>query len=283
MSLIVDQFDRMVTASAAGGQIGWEQIAESGFLDLLVPEEAGGAGLPISEAFPLALLLGRRGIDLPVVETMIGRALLGADAPTGMMVLSDRRPWRDAVAQRALVVVGSVGRSSLMGWEVRAQQTPARLTTIAAASMAARMAGTMQAVTDMTIHYALVRKQFGREIARFQAVQQQIAVMAEETAAAAMAASASFRGELEDFSENRAAVAKLRACQAAEQVSSIGHAVHGAIGVSREYVLGRHTAQLRSWSMAFGGRSYWEARLGASVLRGQGGFLDAIRFAPVGN
>jgi acyl-CoA dehydrogenase len=40
------------------------------------------------------------------------------------------------------------------------------------------MAGAMERLVDMTVEYALSRRQFGREIGKFQALQQQIALMA---------------------------------------------------------------------------------------------------------
>jgi len=276
--MIVDQFERMLDGHTSKSSRLWDEIAESGFLDLLTAEKDGGAGLSLRDAYPIAFLLGKRAIDLPVIETMIARALLGAESPRGMVVLSDRIPWGADIAERATVLVGAVGRSSLIEWEAPCETSASQLRAMAAAALAARIAGGLQAIADMTISFALTRKQFGREIARFQAVQQQIAIMAEETAAASTAASAAFRGELTSFDERAAAVAKLRTCQAVDVVAAIGHAVHGAIGVSEEFVLGRHTAQLRSWSLAYGGRLFWEARLGAAVLQGSGGFLDAVRF-----
>jgi alkylation response protein AidB-like acyl-CoA dehydrogenase len=132
--------------------------------------------------------------------------------------------------------------------------------------MAARMSGAMQAITSMTIDFALMRKQFGQPVARFQAVQQQIAVMAEEAMASAMASSRCFSGPLDGFADIWAAIAKSRSCCAADIVAAIGHAVHGAIGVSEEHALGGHTRRLRRWRDAYGGQTFWEARLGGSIL-----------------
>src|SRR5690606_31997252 len=55
---------------------------------------------------------------------------------------------------------------------------------------AQQMAGAMHRVLDMTITYALEREQFGRAIAKFQAIQQQIAEQAGQTASVAAAAEA---------------------------------------------------------------------------------------------
>ncbi|WP_334163748.1 acyl-CoA dehydrogenase family protein [Phenylobacterium sp.] len=131
---------------------------------------------------------------------------------------------------------------------------------------AGEMAGAMLAIQALTVEYALTRKQFGREIGRFQAVQHQIAVMAQEVLAARMAAQAAFLGPAPEVSEHRAGVAKLRCCQAARSVSAIAHAVHGAIGVSEEYALHPLTRRLRQLALAHGGEGWWAARLGAWAL-----------------
>jgi acyl-CoA dehydrogenase len=282
VNLITDQIEKMIARHAARPMALWDEIAESGYLGLLVPEDQGGAGAALREVFPLAFVLGRSGVDLPVVETMIARSLVGPSAPSGPIVLSDGRWWQADVRSRALVLGEDRDGVFLRKGGAGVHLQASTLRAMAAAVVAGRMAGAMQAICDMTIAYAQVRQQFGREIARFQAVQHLIAVMAEEATAASMAASAGFTS-LPDFCERRAMVAKLRACQAADIVVATGHAVHGAIGVSGEYELGGHAARLRAWSAAYGGRSYWESKLGSLVLKGGSGFLDAVRFEPTGS
>jgi acyl-CoA dehydrogenase len=137
---------------------------------------------------------------------------------------------------------------------------------LAATLAAGEMAGAMLAVQAMTVEYALTRKQFGREIGRFQAIQHQLAVMAEETTAARIAAEAAFVGAPAAVSERRAAAAKIRCGQAATRVAAIAHAVHGAIGVSEEYALHPLTRRLRTLGRAHGGESWWAARLGDWAL-----------------
>jgi hypothetical protein len=142
---------------------------------------------------------------------------------------------------------------------------------------AGQMAAAMEAVQAMTVEYARMRKQFGREIGRFQAVQHQIAVMAEGTMAGRMAAQAAFIGLPSEVSEYRAAVAKLRCGVAAERVCAIAHAVHGAIGVSAEHSLHRHTRRLRAWRLAHGGEGWWAQRLGDWALSQTGDFNSLAR------
>lgn len=148
---------------------------------------------------------------------------------------------------------------------------------LAATLASGEMAGAMIAVQAMTTEYALTRKQFGREIGRFQAIQHQLAVMAEETMAARMAAQAAFVGPAAEVSERRAAAAKLRCGEAQAKVAAIAHAVHGAIGVSDEYALHPLTRRLRELAFAHGGGSWWAQRLGDWAFTQPGAFSALVQ------
>ncbi|WP_255444305.1 acyl-CoA dehydrogenase family protein, partial [Achromobacter sp. LC458] len=78
----------------------------------------------------------------------------------------------------------------------RAADTPDALALLAATAYAGLMAGAMERVLAMTLDYANTRAQFGKSIGRFQAVQQQISVMAEEVWAANMAAQLAFQSQV---------------------------------------------------------------------------------------
>jgi acyl-CoA dehydrogenase len=138
---------------------------------------------------------------------------------------------------------------------------------IAAALTAAQMAGAMEAVLQMTVRYAGERVQFGRPIGKFQAVQQQLAVLAELATASRIGAELGCR-ETAPGSVNRlaAAVAKARASEAAGTVVSIAHAVHAAIGITAEYDLQLFTRRLIEWRSDHGAAAYWQRRIGDAVL-----------------
>lgn len=244
--LILEQFTRLLDGLDAADP--WPALEASGFLDLLRPESEGGAGLDLEALFPLALEAGRRPLSPPVIETMAARVL----SPEALNV---------ADAEAALVASGG-----------DAGQARA----LAAALVAARMAGAMEAVQAMTLEWANTRRQFGREIGKFQAIQHQIAVMAEAAMAARMAAQLAFEGEPLAIEPRRAGLAKIRAGEAAQLVASIAHAVHGAIGVSREHALHGFTGALHHWRLAHGGEAWWARRLGRWALDQD---LDAVSLA----
>ena len=137
-----------------------------------------------------------------------------------------------------------------------------------ALARAAMMCGALERALDIAVTYAQERQQFGRPIAKFQAVQQNLSVLAGQTAAAVAAANAGIEGlsrsdpTAEEF---RVAVAKTRVGEAATLACEIAHQVHGAIGFAQEYALQIFTRRLWSWREEFGSDAEWAARLGALV------------------
>jgi acyl-CoA dehydrogenase len=128
------------------------------------------------------------------------------------------------------------------------------------------MVGSLRRVLDLTVRYAREREQFGRPIARFQAVQQQIAALAgavEQAQAMADLAAA----VLDEGGSAAEAVMAAKICggQAASVAIAVGHQVHGAIGFTTEHELHLHTRRLMSWRDEYGAESEWSAELGARV------------------
>ena len=133
---------------------------------------------------------------------------------------------------------------------------------------AAQMAGAMEAALALSTRYANDRIHFGRPIAKFQALQQQLALLAEQAAAASVAVESAASATAADrpSSELAVAAAKIRAGEAAGKVAEIAHQVHGAIGFTHEHSLHRLTRRLWSWRDEFGNESHWSRELGSAVM-----------------
>ena len=143
-----------------------------------------------------------------------------------------------------------------------------------ALARSAQIAGGLESALTQATRYAGERKQFGRPIGSFQAIQHQLALLAGHTAAASMAAANAFRAaEVGRDAALEIAVAKARAGEAAGLAAGIAHQVHGAIGFTYEHSLHFVTRRLWSWRAEFGGEGWWQAELGRSVAR-EGG--DAL-------
>ena len=130
---------------------------------------------------------------------------------------------------------------------------------------AVEIAGGGERLLEMSIAYANAREQFGKPIGRFQAIQQQIAVLAEQVVLVRVAAQAGCAQGLHPPVE-AAAVAKSVASSAVPVMTGIAHAVHGAIGITAEFPLHRITARLHALRMAHGAESYWNRQLGRARL-----------------
>lgn len=147
----------------------------------------------------------------------------------------------------------------LRGWSA------ARLARSLALVRAAQMGGALSAILELSVGYARERNQFGRPLAAFQAIQQQLAVLAEECAAANAAASAACRAADRGEAAFEMASAKLRANIAAGIAAPIAHQVHGAMGFTAEYALQRYTRRLWAWRSEFGNERFWSDEIGARI------------------
>ena len=141
----------------------------------------------------------------------------------------------------------------------------AKLQGLLALSRAVMIAGALESALDLSVAYALERKQFGREIAKFQAVQQQLAVLTGEVAAALRAADAGLEALGSSREATAWAVAKARAGEAAGKVAEIAHQVHGAMGFTHEHQLHHRTRRLWCWRDQHGHEAYWQAELGGAL------------------
>lgn len=302
--------------SGASASTLWQAIEASGFANALLPEAKDGAGLRLRDVFPILLASGAYALPVPLAHTMVLRAILseaGQRPPEGSGTLANHVERRDDGGIRCLAVpYGVVADWVIASFEDRSLLLDAkraeRVTTgvhgsleadlawskdaaaetdlaaradwraIGAAICAAQMAGAMERVLERTANYANERSQFGKLIGKFQAIQQQVSVMAEETFASRMAAEIGCASASHVPDRMLAAVAKSRVSEAAWTVASIAHSVHGAIGITAEYDLQLYTRRLHEWRLAYGSESYWNHELGSILLAGpHGTILEFIR------
>ncbi|QMW22368.1 acyl-CoA dehydrogenase family protein [Sandaracinobacteroides saxicola] len=133
-------------------------------------------------------------------------------------------------------------------------------------ALAALIAGGLEAALALTLAHVSARVQFGKALAKQQAVQQALADFACEVAAVAAAAHGA--AAVIDSGQDAAfevAAARLWAGQAVPRGTAVAHQLHGAIGFTADYPLHRHSVDLNRWRRTGGSDADWAARVGAMV------------------
>lgn len=301
----LEQIDAEGPSGEAGASL-WTTLSENGYLSLCASEDHGGFGASLADITELAVLAGRYALPLPFIETVMGNALLattGAEAVAhplaipdpadpgapfafathtqGMLVLEGSHLRLYPAAEQAIApspqaedAAGSFQGSPtnpIADYAAPNWLTADALRAIGALMRAAQMAGAMQRTLDLTLTYTQDREQFGRPLAKFQAIQHHLSDIACETAAAIAAvelASDALRCDPKcgPATIDELAIAKIRCGDAAARVAAAAHQSHGAMGFTREYALGRFTRRLWQWQDDFGSESAWAIRLGHAVF-----------------
>lgn len=279
--------------------VAWPRLVEAGFETLLVPEESGGFGGDWGDLAALLAIAGARRLGLPLAEMVIARWVLarsGVEAPEGLVTFAlgkHRVPW----GRHAATVIVQDGSGCALypaaacGWDQGrspageprdaltvsgqplAKLTVAEdLTALLAFARVAEAAGALEAALAMTVEHVSTRRQFGKTLSQFQAVQQALALLAEEAAALSIAATAA-ASALDGWAQGRVvlagdlprfeiAAAKARLALAVDRGVPIAHRLHGAIGFTMEYPLNHLTRRLMGWRSEFGADAVWQRDLG---------------------
>lgn len=249
-------------------------LADAGFLDVALEQGAGllEAALVV-EAVARAAGVAAAGAAVLAVPAALGRMLPG---PVALVDEALGGPVRFARDARTLVALrGGVARAIAL----RAGDAPpvptsfgyplARVDAALARTgedlgpgagdrlragwrlaLAVELAGTMQAALDATIGYLRERRQFGRAIASFQAVQHRLAWCAVQVAGSRwLALEAAAHGAPAEAS----ALAAAHAAHTAKRVFAETHQLSGAIGFTREHALHTWSMRLQVLRLELGG------------------------------
>lgn len=255
--------------------------------------------VPLAETLAAGRLLAAAGLAMPEgpVTVAAGQGaplVLSASGPQARLSgTAARVPWGDVcpaavVAAEAdgdaMLAVVALGAAREQGGEERNLAGEPRVTlsfeaapVLAFAPLAGaarrlelegalcrsvQMAGALERALEHAVRYAGERVTFGRPIAKFQAVQQMLAVLAGHVAAASAAADMAVEASVEVPDAFTIAVAKARTGEAAGRSAEIAHQVHGAMGFTHEHALHYATRRLWSWRDEFGAETRWQTELG---------------------
>ncbi len=252
------------------------------------------APIPVPETLVGTLLCAAAGVEAPAGPLAVasappaGRAERAEAAEAGIL---RRVPWARFATTVVVVMpgrrlalvepLGVTAGANLAGEprdDVALEEPPAATAGLSdgieggelmAIARAAQLRGAMERVLAMSLRHAGERVQFGRPLAKFQAIQHHLAALAGEVAASGAAVDAAAGAET-GFAF---AAAKARTSQAAGVVARLAHQVHGAIGFTEEHALHHWTKRLWSWRDECGNEAYWWEVLGGRIARGGSGAL----------
>ena len=266
--------DAVAVLVAAGQHAAPVPVAETG---LLAGWLLASAGLPLGEG-PLTVVPGHPADDLR----------LDGDRLTGT---AHRVPWARSATRIAVIVDGQVVSVAPTHGHVEpvanvageprdtitfdgapvdgAAPVPTGVDAEAlcfrgALSRAALMAGALEAMARMSAAYTAERRQFGRAVAGFQAVQALLVRCAEEAVLVDLAVQVAAREADRGAARFEIASAKVLANDAARTATRAAHQAHGAMGMTQEYPLHHLSRRLWAWRAEYGD-AVWTARLGRSV------------------
>lgn len=312
-TLLTDMVDGLFAGLGHSASLAdhWSQVEELGLGLLLLPESEGGFGGSWQDALIVFRLSGYHALALPVAEAAIAARLAVGSGLAGRGTIASRTDGAVTGGRFTGTVYGAVmsdgasfiaapaseggtlllhaadgactagtnlageARDSWRFESAAVTHCDGDVFVLGAFARVAQIAGALDAALALSVNYVNDRKQFGRSLAKFQAVQQSLATFACEAAAANCAAMGVAQALDRGTAEYEIAAAKLRANRAVGVGAAAAHQAHGAIGFTREYGLHPLTRRLWSARSEFGGDSYWATLLGGRVAK-----AGAERFWP---
>ncbi len=133
-----------------------------------------------------------------------------------------------------------------------------------ALARSAQIVGALERVLALGVAYANERVQFGKPIGQNQSLQQMLAAVGGQVAAARTAVRVACSTPAPQAFD--VAVAKVRTGEAAGIAAANVHQVHGAIGVTAEHVLHHFTQRLWAWRAEYGSDAHWARELGRGTI-----------------
>jgi alkylation response protein AidB-like acyl-CoA dehydrogenase len=143
-----------------------------------------------------------------------------------------------------------------------------RTLAVATVALASEMVGGMQRVMEIAVEYAKMRKQFGKPIGQFQAVQHLCADMllfTESSRSAAYYAAWALHEQAPD-AQLAVSIAKMYASDAYREVGNRGIQVHGGMGFTWENNVHLYYKRAKASELMFGDAAYHRERIAHLVI-----------------
>ncbi|MBU6166940.1 MAG: acyl-CoA dehydrogenase [Alphaproteobacteria bacterium] len=218
----------------------------------------------------MSRLLAREATEHRLRQARAGQAADGwaeiEAAGVALALVPEAKGGLGLDAMTVLAIARAHGRVGAP-WPLAAAMAPVGDGPWGAALASAEIAGLCETALAMTLDWTQTRQQFGKPLAKNQAVQHGLAQMAAETAAAGAAVGLAALG-CQGGQPALVAAAKARTSEAAGIVAALAHQLHGAIGVTADHRLALFTRALWHRRDAHGSEHAHHAAIGATLLAG---------------
>jgi len=220
-------------------------VTDAAEIDLIITPARSRAGLVLAAVNPKST--GLKVNPMPSVDSM--------------------RPLYEVVFENV-----RVSKEDILAEGAAAAEALAGCVDVATLALTAEMLGGMQWILDATVEYAKTRKQFGKPIGQFQAVQHHCAnmlLMTESTRSAVYYA-AWVMGNDPGLAPLAISMAKAYASDCYREVGNLGIQVHGGIGFTWDHELHFYYKRAKSSELMFGDALYHRERIARIVMDGAG-------------
>ena len=256
----------------------WDQMVELGWPGVMIPEEYGGIG---GSYLDLCILLEAMGaVCCPgpfffvenghIADYLICAARTDSEAGSAagltLFLIDAKSPGIQCTSTQTLgyerhceLIFDNVRvpEANVLGEVDQAFEILENLQEKAAVAKCAELVGCIQTAFDMTVKYAKERKQFGRPIGSFQAMQHHCANMVVDVDGSRfMTYQAAWRIAEGLPASREAAMAKAWTSDASRRVTSLAHQIHGAISFTEEYDVHLFYRRAKAGEVAFGDTEY---------------------------
>lgn len=243
------------------------ELTDAGFDLLLAAEADGGSGSSLTDAATVAWRAGRHAAPVDIVAflltPLVGGGVLVPPSPATRGP-ADAAPAADGDSDAT--ILPRAGMPLIRGADGGLSPLPVPAARAGMLLACAALTGAMAHVLDIAVDYANTRTQFGRPLARFQAIQHLLAQAASELAATEAVLAAALEAADEGVLDERLILsAKAQAGHAATMIAATGHQLFGAIGFTREHELHRFTRYL--WAL----RDDWGRQADCDLALGRAG------------
>lgn len=261
-------------------------LAENDLLAGWLRDEAGIDSVDaVSDAVSTVAIVDENGVaknvpwageaDAIVVVWHVDGGYLAAEVPAADVRLA---PGENMLGEPRDTI--AVELDSIIGSPIAAE-TVAELRRKSALVRAVQVSAALDRSLDLALEYVPVRVQFGRPIAKLQAVQSMIADIATEASLARSSTDSALTKALVDGWSAEGLdflVAVARSCvgHAASVVVRNAHQVFGAVGTTREHRLHDYTRAALAWRGEYGAVRSWDLQVSAAARDAGPGGLWAL-------